>query len=171
MTSGHVTSRTVRFADVVQTPDDVDRPRVEPRFGNDDRLIGMQIHRPAAWQRDVRGEVRDEERVAEQFAHQRDAARMLNQFDEHGIEVQQIEHAHVAVVRVEHRYERVDASPTTLLRCRDESSPNIAHCCRIENAFDHAESLVAQLRRAHVSGPCVSRSEESAAYPDDAARP
>ena len=88
---------------------------------------------------------------------------MLDQFDEHRIEIEQIEHAHVAVVRVEHRHERVDASPTAFLCRGDQPFAHVTNGRGIEHAFYDAEPFIAQLLRGHVTDP-------STACPDDAAR-
>lgn len=108
--TGDVPRRSIIRGNVRQAPDDVERPDVLPRVGEDYAHVRVQRHAGGAGARDVGREVGDEEVVAQHRLDHVDGRRVRDQLAEDGVQLEQVEDAHVALVRVEPREEGVVAA-------------------------------------------------------------
>src|SRR6185437_2570715 len=141
-----VERRAVVGVDVGQAPDDVDRPGLQPRLGDHDRLVRVRMHRLRPRQGDVGGEVGDQEAGAQQRGHQLDPERVLDQLHEHRIELEQAEDAHVVLVRVDADVAGRRTAPLALLSRPPQPPPHVRAGRRAQHARNDREPLAPQLR-------------------------
>jgi len=131
---------------VAQAPHDVQRPGIMPGLGSDQRLIGMDEHRSTARPCDVRREVAHDVVVAEQRRRDRVGDRMLEQSAEHRIEVDEVEDAHIPIVRIEVVDAGAPPSAVRLVARQPQSLDHLRDLVAVQHSWHHSTAVGIDVR-------------------------
>ena len=126
-------------------PNNIQRPRLDPRIRTLQAQIAMQSHTPTPRARNIRREIADEETLAQQALHHTDSCRMSDQVPEYLVQFHEVENSYVAGVGVEMGKVGVGAAAARLFGCFPEAIEHELGFFRGEDIGDDAETICVEL--------------------------